>query len=767
MVHPLDVEASLSLDRAEAARFEAASGPLFEAFTLFPLHGIRSDGSCACGRNPCKARPGKHPAVRWAEEHYPSGTKRLGEAGIGLATGSRSGGVVVLDLDVSQGKNGIEALSELETVYGRLPPTLTVESPTGGRHLYLRTPRLVRSTSNVLAAGVDVRGEGGYVVVPGSPHRNGGIYRVTDARPIADLPWTLPEPSGVSAVAPVVPELQIVDQGTLRQRLADLVKGKRTQEAGVWRRVVLGERMFRIEGGPGDADLPLIHGVDEYISKSLIWALCNTEDWYQVPAEDFGTLLAPSLAILRQDAGPTSKWTVEHAAEKWRRAQAKVAGAHTAMSSLLAAAGLDKASPLPPALQLDDRYFLLDDRGPSLAYEGPSKACAVPTLASQLWGDRRILEVDSPKTGRRDMNTAEIVKAYGRAITSVVVDYTATTPRLEDHTLVKGPLRGPLPEPAADPEVQAWLDVLDPDGLLLSWIVWAAPEHGDVTVPALAMIGGSHVGKSLLADGLAAAAGLPRAAPLGRALGRFGNVIGNFPILFGDEGLPRDSGGRPLTEEFRALVTTTTHVTEMKGTDKPLIVRGGVRAILAANRLDRLFRNQGNLGEDDVSALLRRLLVLEILDPDQIRSARRAATGLGVTEGDPARLARVARHLRHLQVTHASLPAPSPEGASLRRELRVGGDIARKALEALEDAWGAADWIAVHGDMVWIQPAPWARRAEAVGGSGPMLRALAPYVRRPSLKLRSHPATGAPTPTRPRWVALDLGRLREDGLDLT
>ena len=85
------------------------------------------------------------------------------EAGIGIVTGAVSG-LVVLDIDPRHGGDG--SLGRLEQHYERLPATVECRSGGGGRHLYFAHPGgLVRNKVG-LAPGVDLRGDGGYVVAP-------------------------------------------------------------------------------------------------------------------------------------------------------------------------------------------------------------------------------------------------------------------------------------------------------------------------------------------------------------------------------------------------------------------------------------------------------------------------------------------------------------------------------------------------------------------------------------------------------------------------
>jgi hypothetical protein len=74
---------------------------------------------------------------------------------------------LVVDVDVRDGKQGAKSLKLLEAIYDTLPPTYTVESASGGEHRYYK----VEDSSvfaKTLATDIDLKGEGGYVVGPGS-----------------------------------------------------------------------------------------------------------------------------------------------------------------------------------------------------------------------------------------------------------------------------------------------------------------------------------------------------------------------------------------------------------------------------------------------------------------------------------------------------------------------------------------------------------------------------------------------------------------------
>lgn len=103
--------------------------------------------------------------------------------GYGIATGERSG-VIVVDTDLKEGLDGEAALAAL----GGLPETFMVKTPSGGFHRYYKWPGFrVRNSTSEVGPGVDVRGDGGYVVAPYSKHRNGGVYEVVKNIEIAEL----------------------------------------------------------------------------------------------------------------------------------------------------------------------------------------------------------------------------------------------------------------------------------------------------------------------------------------------------------------------------------------------------------------------------------------------------------------------------------------------------------------------------------------------------------------------------------------------------
>lgn len=89
-------------------------------------------------------------------------------ASIGVATG-RPSGIVVIDLDTKNGADGWRSLADFMVPRGlELPaPAVIAVTPSGGRHIWLRKPGGCPERPGILP-GVDIKGDGGYVVAPPS-----------------------------------------------------------------------------------------------------------------------------------------------------------------------------------------------------------------------------------------------------------------------------------------------------------------------------------------------------------------------------------------------------------------------------------------------------------------------------------------------------------------------------------------------------------------------------------------------------------------------
>jgi len=117
--------------------------------------------------------------------------KQFPKANIGIATGGDSG-IFVVDID---GETGALSLLDLELAHGKLPETYRVDTARGYHLYYIQPPGIEtkNQASGELGNGIDIRGDGGYVVAPPSVHLlTGKVYEVSDARiPVPAPDWLL------------------------------------------------------------------------------------------------------------------------------------------------------------------------------------------------------------------------------------------------------------------------------------------------------------------------------------------------------------------------------------------------------------------------------------------------------------------------------------------------------------------------------------------------------------------------------------------------
>lgn len=182
-----DVRQQGSTDRSdlvEAAEAYAAGG-----IRVFPLNTVRDDGTCSCGDRACK-NVGKHPVSNLAPHGFKNATTDVdtlrrwwasGDWNIGAVPGPR---YAVLDVDPRK-PGELGRVAQVIERHGEFTDTLRMA--TGryevegeglrGRHYWFRVPDGVEVKGGK-AAGIDLRGTGGYVVMPPSRHKSGVQYEV-------------------------------------------------------------------------------------------------------------------------------------------------------------------------------------------------------------------------------------------------------------------------------------------------------------------------------------------------------------------------------------------------------------------------------------------------------------------------------------------------------------------------------------------------------------------------------------------------------------
>lgn len=234
----------------------AAAAALAEQYDLhvFPCAPGGKKPACEHGCNDA-TRDAQRITGWW--QHIPN-------ANIGVATGPSN--LVVIDLD---GDDGLAAWAELLTQNGMHEMTVSSMTGRGGKHLWFRAPEgvTVRSSTRKLGPGLDVRAQGGYVVVP--PSVTEGEYE-----------WIMsPED---------------VDFALLPQPLVDLLQ----------------EQPRLSHDAPEDMDLPGGSRVDRWLAKALdrirggntrnvtgYWLACQLRDDGMSLAEATPVMLSYAAAV--------------------------------------------------------------------------------------------------------------------------------------------------------------------------------------------------------------------------------------------------------------------------------------------------------------------------------------------------------------------------------------------------------------------------------------------------------------------------------------
>lgn len=226
-----------------ASPAQAAENYAQRGFRVVPLYG-HDAGVCTCKRGCECGAAGKHPWLRQWEQKASTDHATVADwflqrpgSNVGLAMGGPER-LVALDID---GADGRASLAKLEQLYFPLPETLTSRSGRvdGGEHRLFRLApthnmdavknnagrigmkRGAKKTDPRPFPALDIRGDGGQIVVCPSVHKSGNPYTWTNEAPIAELPeWFYrllvptaePEPTPAPAPRPQLSEAELGDR---------------------------------------------------------------------------------------------------------------------------------------------------------------------------------------------------------------------------------------------------------------------------------------------------------------------------------------------------------------------------------------------------------------------------------------------------------------------------------------------------------------------------------------------------------------------------
>jgi hypothetical protein len=177
---------------------QAAQHYMERGWAVIALYGVDENGQCRCGDRDPEHRlngAGKHPIGAggrgdgWMPPLKDPADLPVG-ANIGLKTGHASA-VFALDVDPKHG--GDARLAELIAEYGELPPTWTQQTGSGGYHYVFALPDDFTPTNSRgrLPVGLDIRGEGGQIVLAPSVSGIGPYEALVDCATLAASAWLL------------------------------------------------------------------------------------------------------------------------------------------------------------------------------------------------------------------------------------------------------------------------------------------------------------------------------------------------------------------------------------------------------------------------------------------------------------------------------------------------------------------------------------------------------------------------------------------------
>jgi hypothetical protein len=225
--------------------------------------------------------------------------RRVPTANLAIPTGQTSG-VVVVDVDV-HAVNGFDALRRARDA-GLLPrPLAVVRTPSGGRHLYYpASPDTEQRSWQVARAGIDFRGDGGYIITPPSQVQVDGGRRAYAAA-----------------------ELHAASQPVNATALRSFLDPKPSKQPRTSRPVLSSaDAVDRIVSWVGT----LIEGER---NRGLFWAACRLAEHGLPPIEAFDALLDPA-----QNVGLTEREIAVTVRSAYRTTQpASISSASASASS--------------------------------------------------------------------------------------------------------------------------------------------------------------------------------------------------------------------------------------------------------------------------------------------------------------------------------------------------------------------------------------------------------------------------------------------------
>lgn len=172
--------ATVSIPQDGSVPLRAALAYAAKGLRVYPVYEMRG-GQCACKKGAQCKHPAKHPRTAHGIKDATTDAatirgwwRKWPMANVGIATGAENG-IMAVDIDPRHG--GDKSMAVLEAERGAVKNPIAAETGGGGRHLVFRHPGGTVKNATGIRPGIDVRGDGGGIVVWPSTHKSGSGYR--------------------------------------------------------------------------------------------------------------------------------------------------------------------------------------------------------------------------------------------------------------------------------------------------------------------------------------------------------------------------------------------------------------------------------------------------------------------------------------------------------------------------------------------------------------------------------------------------------------
>lgn len=236
---------------------------------------------------------------------------------ISVLTGERAG-IFVIDID---GADGATAMNELVTRLGVPPDTYTVRTASGSTHLYYRQPPGVHVPSNKsrLGAHIDLRGDGGHVIGPGSVAFSKQANATGPYDVLRDLPVAECTPSWMEAILATATHQVVRAEEDTSPSYSSLSPDMQRAAAEYTKRAVDGNRQEMLDSGTWE--------VGKFDDRGRGWEKIQADAAYKiaelVKANWSPISLEEGWRAFSTAAPTDATWTMQDVEAKWQSQYAR------------------------------------------------------------------------------------------------------------------------------------------------------------------------------------------------------------------------------------------------------------------------------------------------------------------------------------------------------------------------------------------------------------------------------------------------------------